>query len=72
MCWGIRKGKQNRRSNETDDLLHSLPTYRAKTGAAGRVLIWSQLSANASGIYTDTVHEAENEGFYRIKVQMAP
>jgi len=34
--------------------------------------VWSQLSANAAGIYTDTVHEAENDGFYRIKVQLAP
>jgi len=35
--------------------------------------VWSQLVDNiGNGIYTDTVHQAEKEGFYRIKVQVAP
>jgi len=31
--------------------------------------VWSQLSGNASGVYTDALHEAAEAGFYRIKVQ---
>jgi hypothetical protein len=29
--------------------------------------VWPQLSGDASGIYTDTVHGAELKGFFRIK-----
>jgi len=34
--------------------------------------VWSQMSANAAGIYTDTVHGVSDKSFYRIQVQMAP
>jgi len=31
--------------------------------------VWSQMSGSANGVYTDAVHGAELNGFYRIKVQ---
>jgi len=34
--------------------------------------VWSQMSGSANGVYTDAVHGAETEGFYRVKVRMNP
>jgi hypothetical protein len=34
--------------------------------------LWPMIHETASGSFTDTTHEAEDKGFYRIKVRLAP